>query len=60
MEGILPPEVSELSELVYINFSDNEIDGNIPLSWQRLTKLGEELLDCQLILFHCIEILLTD
>ena len=41
MEGVLPPEISLLSELTKIDFSDNEIVGSIPLSWTGLTQLGK-------------------
>ncbi len=40
MEGVLPPEIAELDELLEINLSDNEIDGGVPSSWSRLEQLG--------------------
>jgi hypothetical protein len=43
MEGVLPAEISHLSELIHIDVSDNEIDGGIPPSWVNLKNLGKLL-----------------
>lgn len=54
MEGVLPPEISNLSELVHINFAKNAIDGSIPSSWVHLQKLGEYNYFCCLLIFTTI------
>ncbi len=42
MIGVLPQEISNLSELVSINLSNNFLNGNIPSSWASLQKLGKK------------------
>ncbi len=54
MEGVLPPEISNLSELVHINFAKNAIDGGVPSSWVHLQKLGEYNYFCCLLIFTTI------
>jgi|AntRauTorckE5430_2_1112549.scaffolds.fasta_scaffold02840_2 hypothetical protein len=39
MSGQLPPEIAHLFELTKIDFSDNDIEGNVPDQWMSLTKL---------------------
>ena len=41
MSGNLPAEIEHLFELNTIDFSDNDIVGNIPPRWSSLNKLSK-------------------
>jgi len=41
MAGNLPAEIEHLFELNTIDFSDNDVAGNIPSQWSSLNKLSK-------------------
>ena len=50
MKGYLPHELSNLSALTKLDFSDNEISANIPQAWSNLEKLGKFQMSLLLVL----------